>query len=251
MKRNDFLVFSAAALGGMLLPTQAYAEALRTGSRVSSAQLFAVLPQARPGLWVRYIMGFGVPYQKQIGFGVERTPLATRYFIETQVGMPGGSCNPNTMKKAYLRTRTFAGVTQVYGIEAYVSRSSTLVMLDQDSPPPLMLLDSKHLYPRGSGTITRLGNATMKVPKSSTHQSENSIVMEKSAISCTQCAASFDEPLLKSLELWASSDVPLGIGMMRANVSSMPPFEMTIDSYGYDFHTGISASLDAVRAQQS
>ena len=88
------------AITGALLPLEALAW-----------QPYAVLPAARSGLWIRYIMGFGVPYQKQIGFGVERTPIAERYFIETQVGMPGGSCNPNTMKKAYLRTRTFGSVT--------------------------------------------------------------------------------------------------------------------------------------------
>lgn len=240
MKRNDFLALGMGAFAGTLFPLDALAW-----------QPYSVLPAARAGLWVRYILGFGVPYQKQIGFGVERTPLSERYFIETQVGMPGGSCNPNTMKKAYLRTRTFGNLTQVYGIEAYVSRSSTMVMLDQDQPPPLRLLDSVHLYPKGAGTITKQGASTVSVPRQAAHQSENSIVVEKTAVSCTQCAARFDDPLLKELELWTSSTVPLGVGKMRARVSGMPPFELAVDSYGFDFHTGISESLDAVRAEQS
>lgn len=240
MKRNDFLALGMGAFAGTLLPLEALAW-----------QPYAVLPAARAGLWVRYIMGFGVPYQKQIGFGIERTPVSERYFIETQVGMPGGSCNPNTMKKAYLRTRTFGNLTQVYGVEAYVSRSTTLVMLDEDQPPPMRLLDSVHLYPKGGGTIVRQGASTVSVPRAAVHQSENSIVAEKASVACTQCSARFEDPLLKELELWTASNVPLGVGKMRARVSGMPPFELAIDSYGFDFHTGITESLEAVRAQQS
>lgn len=240
MKRNDFLALGMGAFAGTLFPLEALAW-----------QPYAVLPAARAGLWVRYIMGFGLPYQKQIGFGIERTPIAERYFIETQVGMPGGSCNPNTMKKAYLRTRTFGNLTQVYGVQAYISRSTTLVMLDEDQPPPLRLLDSVHLYPKRGGTITKQGASTVSVPKQAAHQSENSIVVQKTAVACTQCAARFDDPLLKELELWTSSSVPLGVGKIHANVSGMPPFELTVDSYGFDFHTGITESLEAVRAQQS
>lgn len=240
MKRNDFLALTAGAAAGILFPADALAW-----------QPYAALPAARAGLWVRYIMGFGVPYQKQIGFGIERTPLAERYFIETQVGMPGGSCNPNTMKKAYLRTRSFGNLTEIYGIEAYVSRSSTLVMLDEDRPPPLRLLDSEHLYPKNGGRITKQVRSTISVPAKAAHQSEDTIVAVKQTTPCTQCAARFDDPLLKELEIWTSSSVPLGVGKVQAKVAGMPPFELTIDSYGYDFRTGISASLDAVRAQQT
>lgn len=240
MNRNDFLALGAGACAGALLPLQALAW-----------QPYTVLPAARAGLWVRYIMGFGVPYQKQIGFGIERTPVAERYFIETQVGMPGGSCNPNTMKKAYLRTRTFGSLTQIYGVEAYVSRSSTLVMLDQDQPPPLRLLDSAHLYPKNAGTTTKNIRSTVNVPRHAVQQSEDSIVVAKTAVACTQCAAHFDDPLLKELEIWTASSVPLGVGRMRGRVSGMPPFELAVDSYGFDFKTGISESLEAVRAQQT
>ncbi|HKU68545.1 MAG TPA: hypothetical protein VJP85_12280 [Candidatus Baltobacteraceae bacterium] len=240
MKRTEFLALGTSACAVSLFPLGALAW-----------QPYAVLPAARAGLWIRYVMGFGVPYQKQIGFGIERTPISERYFIETQVGMPGGSCNPNTMKKAYLRTRTFGNLTQVYGIEAYVSRSSTLVMLDQDQPPPLRLLDSVHLYPKRGAAVTKNVASTVSVPRHAAHQSENSIVVAKTAVDCTQCSARFDDPLLKELEMWTSSDLPLGVGKMRARVAGMPPFELTIDSYGFDFHTGIGESLDAVRAQQS
>jgi hypothetical protein len=240
MKRFDFLALGMSAFAIPLFPLEALAW-----------QPYAVLPAARAGLWVRYVMGFGVPYQKQIGFGIERTPISERYFIETQVGMPGGSCNPNTMKKAYLRTRSFGNLTQVYGIEAYVSRSSTLVMLDQDQPPPLRLLDSTHLYPKNGAAVTKNVSSTVNVPRQAVHQSENSIVVAKTAVRCTQCSARFDDPLLKELELWTSSTVPLGVGKMRARVGGMPPFELAVDSFGFDFRTGITQSLDAIRAQQS
>ena len=251
MKRNDFLVLGAAAVAADLLPLPAGAAILRDGARVQPHELFAGLPVARPGLWVRYILGFGVPYQKQIGFGVEETPLAKRYFIETQVGMPGGSCNPNTMKKAYLKTRVFGNLMYVYGVEAYVSRSSTMVMLDEDRPVPLHLLDGSHLYDKGTGTVTRLRSATMPVPKRAARQSQDSIVVAKSPVACTQCAARFDQALLKELEVWSAPDVPLGVGKIRARVAGMPEFHLAVDSYGYDFRTGIAASLDSVRAQQS
>jgi hypothetical protein len=155
------------------------------------------------------------------------------------------------MKKAYLRTRTFGNLTQIYGVEAYVSRSSTLLMLDQDQPPPLRLLDSSHLYPKGNSAAIKRVSSTVRVPRQAAHQSEDSIAVAKTAVACTQCAAHFDDALLKELQVWTSSSVPLGVGMIRARVSGMPPFELTLDSYGFDYRTGISQSLDSVRAQQS
>ncbi len=238
MKRKEFLVLSAGFACGFA-PAQSD----------STSAFFAALPAARPGLWVRYVMGFGVQYQKQIGFGVERTPLATRYFIETQVGMPGGSCNPNSLKKAYLKTRSFGNLVEVYGVDAYVSRSANLVMLEDRQAPPLRLLDSPHLYPKAPAAA-HLQSSSAAVPEHPSHHSDDAIVVAKAPVTCTQCTARFDEPLLKEFAVWSAPGVPLGVARIQARVTGMPDFQMMLDSYGFDYRSGIAESLDSVRAEQ-
>jgi hypothetical protein len=251
MQRQDFLATLAglAAIGAFPFPASASA-ALQEGARVDQAELFASLPYARPGLWVRYIMGFGVPYQKQIGFGLEQTPLATRYFIETQVGMPGGSCNPNSVKKAYLKTRSFGSLIEVYGIEAYVARNNNMLLYDEDTTP-LLLLDSRHLYADSACTVSAIGSETVEVPGHPVKQSEGSIAVAKDPSPATRCAAQFTGSGLREFKVWRSESLPLGVAKIEARVDGMGSFALALDSYGTDFHTNIPEPLDAVRAQQS
>jgi len=251
MDRQLFLSIAAAAAATSVVPLPAFAtSALKDGAQASQADLFASLPMAKPGLWVRYIMGFGVQYQKQIGFGVEETPVSNRYFIETQVGMPGGSCNPNSMKKAYLKTREFGGLIQIYGIEAYVSRSGNLLLYDAGTTP-LMLLDSKHLYEEAPCTISAFEPSPIAVPAHAVKQSEGSIVVARNAASATRCAGRFESASLREFEVWRSEEFPLGVAKINARVQGMPAFALALDSYGHDFKTGIPEPLEAVKAMQT
>jgi hypothetical protein len=250
MDRKLFLsIVGAGAASSSLLPALASAGALHTGAEVPQSELFASLPIGAEGLWVRYIMGFGVPYQKQIGFGVEKTPVATRYYIETQVGMPGGNCNPNSVRKAYLSAKRFGSLIEVYGVEAYVTRNGNLLLYDPGSP--LMLLDSSHLYGDAPCTIDAYGPGSAAVPAHPAPYSENAIVVAKSNVPATRCAGSFASGGLRKFEVWRSPNLPLGIAQIAAHVEGMPPFKMTLDSYGHDFRTAVSETLDGVRAIQN
>jgi hypothetical protein len=249
MDRRLFLsVAGAGAAGAFALPAFA-AQALHAGANVPQSQLFAALPSAVPGAFVRYVMGFGVPYQKQIGFGVEETPIATRYFIETQVGMPGGNCNPNSVRKAYLRTKRFGNLIEVYGVEAYVTRNGNLLLYDAGTP--LMLLDSAHLYGQTPCTIESYGPGNAEAPVHSAHYSEDAIVVPKSELPATRCTGSFSSDGLQNFDVWSSPSLPLGIAKITARVRGLPPFELALDSYGHDFKTNIREPLDAVRAMQN
>jgi hypothetical protein len=252
MERQEFLSLVGAAgvaLGAFPAIVRASAD-IQQGARVSQAALFSSLPIARPGLWIRYVMGFGIPYQKQIGFGIEETPIATRYFIETQVGMPGGSCNPDSVKKAYLKTREFGGLIEAYGVYAYVARNNNMLLYDEDSTP-LLLLDSRHLYNDAPCTVGALTPETVSVPGHPVKQSEGSIVVAKDHAPTTQCAARFSGGGLRELRVWQSASLPLGVAKIEAHVDGMEPFALALDSWGTDFRTNIPEPLDTVKAEQS
>jgi hypothetical protein len=249
MDRRLFLsIVGAGAASGFALPSFA-AQALQVGTKVPQSVLFAALPSGAPGTWVRYIMGFGTPYQKQIGFGVEETPIATRYFVETQVGLPGGNCNPNSVRKAYLLTKRFGNLIQVYGVEAYVTRNGNLLMYDEGSP--LMLLDSRHLYGQTPCTIQAYESGSAKAPSHPAHYSENAIVVPKTEMPATRCAGAFQGDGLQNFEVWSAPALPLGVARISARVQGLPPFELALDSYGDDFKTNVNETLDAVRAMQN
>jgi hypothetical protein len=251
MDRQEFLSLIGAGVALGALPAVAHAAAeIQQGERVSQTELFSSLPIAKPGLWVRYVMGFGIPYQKQIGFGIEETPIATRYFIETQVGMPGGSCNPDSVKKAYLKTRDFGGLIEVYRVYAYVARNNNMLLYDEDSTP-LLLLDSRHLYNDAPCTVGAVTSETVSVPGHPVKQSEGSIVVARGHAPATRCAARFSTGGLRELRVWQSESLPLGVAKIEARVDGMDAFALALDSWGTDFHTNIPEPLDTVKAEQS
>jgi len=124
MQRHFFLksVIGVAALTAR--PFDALA-ALTPGGTTTQAALFALLPRPKSGNWVRLIMGAGVEYQKQIGAATESTEHGELRYLETQVGVPGGSCNPNTMKRTYLSASTFPSLFEQTPVLANVANSGT------------------------------------------------------------------------------------------------------------------------------
>ncbi|MGZ3509440.1 MAG: hypothetical protein ACXWNJ_13665 [Vulcanimicrobiaceae bacterium] len=239
MRRHDFLASAIALAALQTFPGRASAEA------IAQPELVAGLPLARPGQWVRYIMGFGQPYLKQIGFGIERTPRESRYYVETETGIPGGACNPNTIKKAYLRANHFGPLLSPYAIEAYVAKAGDMVMLYQgpDAPSSLLLLDDKHLYTSAPCTVRSRGSANVRAAGKTIACTHVALDVPARRESQSQTAGA-----LQSFAVWTSPHVTLGLVMMHARVVGLEPFELTLDSHGPHFTSGIPESLDAVRA---
>lgn len=244
MRRTMFLTSAAALAAAWLCELPAVAGALVPGTRLSQERIFAALPLPVPGTWVRYVMGFGVPYLKQIGFGVERTPVSQRYYIESETGVAGGACNPNTVKKAYLRGDRFGSIVAREPVQAYVARAGSMVMLYEgpDAPAHVLLLDDRHLYTGDPCTLRASAPATVRAAGRS--------------YACTHASIAVDgetAPVgsLRSFEVWTSDAVALGVVKMRAILTGSGPFELTLDSFGTHFVTGIPESLDAIRATQA
>jgi hypothetical protein len=231
-----------AALAASALPSRAFAE------RISRAALADALPAASAGTWVRYIVEFGASYQKQIGFGIERTPVATRYFVESQVGMPGGSCNPDTIRKAYLRAGAFAGVLTSDPVTTYIARANNMLVTYDDSSP-LRLLDVRALYADVDGTLSQQP-ATARVPSGAAAQSQGSLSVAYHHAAATRALFRPDSGPLRSLEIVRVEGVPLGLASLEASIAGAPAFSLRLDSYGHDYQTEIADSLDAIRAEQ-
>jgi hypothetical protein len=247
MNRASFFAGAAAfaALGAAPGPP-AFASTL--AGTTTQGDLFAGLPHGRPGQWTRVILGSGAMYQKQIGLGTEIDRAGeSRLYIETQVGMPGGSCNPSSMRKAYLRDAAFGSILHGYSLLANVGRTENMVYRYGDGPSGengksadsiLHLLDEPWLYDARplhvlSATRERIHAA------SAMHET-------------THVVAEFSRPRsakerLERIELWHSPDFPFGVARYRATLRGLEPFELHVYSHGAEFTSLLAMSLDEVR----
>ena len=155
MNRASFAA-GAATFASLFAASSLPAFASTLPATTTQGDLFASLPPGRPGQWTRVILGSGATYQKQIGLGTEIDRAGgSRLYVETQVGMPGGSCNPSSMRKAYLRDATFGSILHGYPLLANVGRTENMVYRYGDevrgraatsSDSILHLLDEPWLY---------------------------------------------------------------------------------------------------------
>ena len=243
MNRGSFVGSLGGSLAAASVPFATFAASL-VGRPTTQPDLFAALPRPVRGSWLRLVMGSGVPYQKQIGLGSEAGDLL---YVETQIGTPGGSCNPNTLKKTYLRGARFGGLVTEYAVRANVARSGntltrwgdiaggqTVAEGDRD----LRLLDAHYLYDDRPCVVESVAPATLHVAGS--------------AHATTHVVASFRSPSgderLEHIELWHTTGVPFGVARYRAKLRGIDPFELTLESYGHTFKSEIAASLSTVRA---
>jgi hypothetical protein len=245
--------FLAAATAGMLAGSVGRAEAatpafllsdrLRVGAELSLSEMLAPFPTAASGDVLQYELGFGAAYDKQIGFGHEVDGENQRefFFVETQVGNGDHACNPNTLKKVYLKTRSFADLFTPYRAMTYVTRSGNMLTRWGDGVGPdardLLLLDAKALYDPRRATVTRVEPAHVTVGGES--------------LATTRVSADYHSAAgaqLRSVQVWLSPAVPLGLARMTATAPDVDPFELKVYRYARHFKTELAMSLTTIRA---
>jgi hypothetical protein len=248
MKRSHFLTgVAAGALAGHATaaladdPAFIRADPLRVGARLSLAEMLAFYPPAAAGDLVQYELGFGATYDKQIGFGREADRDADRAFVETQVGNGDHACNPNTLKKVYLKGHAFADIFTPYAVGTYVTRSGNMLTRWGDGIGPaaqdLLLLDTKTLYDPRRATITAVSAATVTIggtPIAATH------------VRATYPSATGAQ--LHSAELWLSPAVPLGLVEMKATAPDIDDFHLSVYRFTRHFKTELAMTLTTIRA---
>jgi hypothetical protein len=236
INRARFLAASSATMVAASLgracadeaPSLMLAEHLRVGASLSLAEML-------------YELGFGAAYDKQIGFGHELDGESHRAFVETQVGNGDHACNPNTLKKVYLKTQAFADVFTPYPAMTYVTRSGNMLTRWGDGVGPdataLLLLDAKALYDPRRATITRLGSA--------------SVAIDGRAFPTTHVVAHYPSASgaqLRTVELWLTPAVPLGLAKMTATAPDVDPFTLSVYKFTRHFKTELAMSLTTIRA---
>jgi len=261
MDRRRFLdcAFAGAGTTGIWAALLAPAVAGVTTQRA----LFAALPRPKPGDWVRFVMGSGVEYQKQVGAGSEVTEHGALMYYETQVGTPGGSCNPNTMKRTYLRGSSFTSLFDRAPVLADVANSGTTLTRWSDvgggqtqSPTDarLQLLDALYLYDERPLHVVASNGETLALPASAPYGgSENSSRGKLRSTATTHLVAEFAPPYdarhkLARIELWTSPAVPFGVARYRAIAHGSEPFELRLYSFGTRFKTDLAMSLETIRS---
>lgn len=261
MDRRRFLdcAFAGAGTTGIWAALLAPAVAGVTTQRA----LFAALPRPKPGDWVRFVMGSGVEYQKQVGAGSEVTEHGALMYYETQVGTPGGSCNPNTMKRTYLRGSSFTSLFDRAPVLADVANSGTTLTRWSDvgggqtqSPTDarLQLLDALYLYDERPLHVVASNGETLALPASAPYGgSENSSRGKLRSTATTHLVAEFAPPYdarhkLARIELWTSPAVPFGVAKYRAIAHGSEPFELRLYSFGTRFKTDLAMSLETIRS---
>jgi hypothetical protein len=238
MKRIAFVAGACAAAVMPPLPA--------LGAVTTQQRLFAHFAPPRTGDWVRLVMDSGVAYQKQIALGVEAAGGEDLLFVETQIGMPGGQCNPNTLKKTYLRAARVTSLLATYPVLAYVAFSGTIVtrwgdvgggQTQSGDEARLRLVDAKHVYDPRPCTVVATRGETVRV--------------RTGAYATTRVSAAFAPGPRESLEridLWTNPRVPFGVVRYRAQLRGLPPFEIELDSFGRGYRSDLAMSLQTVRA---
>jgi hypothetical protein len=248
MRRLEFMVLSAAAL---TLPCSALAKppSPAVGQSTNLSEMLGygfVAP--KPGDWVRYTLGYGSLFLEQIGFGQEQVAGQRTLFIETQTGMPGGSCNPNTLKKTYVSADRFGPLGIRYPVMVYVARNGTMVSHWDDvaakeaqgRPRPRFGVLDGVLDDNSPCVITDVRSEVVAKGKRR---------FEATRITCASPNGGHRDGAIQRLQVWHSNSVPLGIVAMRAAVAGIEPFKLDIDSFGRGhYESGISEPLDSIRA---
>ncbi|GAC1403523.1 MAG: hypothetical protein NVSMB64_05410 [Candidatus Velthaea sp.] len=260
MKRQLFVRTLLGLTAAATLPSRAFA-----AGKISTTQrsLFDALPRPRAGQWVRLIMGSGVDYQKQIGAAVESTEHGDLLYYETQVGTPGGSCNPNTMKRTYLSGSRFASLFDRTNVLADVANSGTTLTRWSDigggqtqaaMDAKLQLLDASYLYDERPLRVVSTTAETLMLPSGGSYSgSADSSRGRLHPIATTHIVGEFAgsgdaKHRLTRIELWTSPAVPFGVAKYRAYAREMAPFELRLYSFGTRFKTDLAMSLETIRS---
>jgi thiol-disulfide isomerase/thioredoxin len=197
--------------------------------------ILAQYPTPVAGDIVQYELGFGAAFGKQIGFGNETDGDERLSFVETQVGNGDHACNPNTLKKVYLRRNTFADVFTPYPARTYVTRSGNMLTRWGDGVGPsasdLLLLDTKTLYDPRRATIVHVAPA--------------GVTVDGRTIPTTHVRAHYRSAVgqqLRSVDQWLSAAVPLGLVKMTATAPDVDPFHLSVYKFARHFKTELAMS---------
>ena len=245
MNRRRFVIAATATCGFVATPFATLAASL-VGRTITQADLFATLPKPEPGDWSRVIMGSGVQYDKQMGFGRESDPHGgpSLLFVETQIGEAGGiACNPNTLKKTYLRGERFGSLITEAPVLAIIAHSGNMLTRwadvgDGQSQAPhdakMRLLDVTYLYDERPMRVRSVTAQTVRVGNA--------------RHAAMRVVADFPAgERLQRLEIVHTPAVPLGIAAYTVTVRELDPFGLALRSYGRNFTTGISTPLALLR----
>jgi hypothetical protein len=246
MNRRSFAVSVAGAALAAAAPCGVFAELLAAKVTTQNA-LFDALPRPSAGEWVRLIMGSGVAYQKQIGLATETTESGVLHYVETQIGIPGGSCNPNTMKRVYLEGG-FGSLMAQPAVLANVADSGTILTRWGDvgggqtqvpSEAHLRLLDLAYLYDDRPVRVVSSAPATLTMPFG--------------ALATTHVVGEFVHAYdakhrLARIELWTAPGVPFGVAKYRATREDGQTFDLHLFSHGKAFKPELAMTLETVRA---
>lgn len=248
MNRSSFLCGTAGALVAAGAPALAGAAAFREGTTTTQAALFAALPKPKAGDWTRIILGAGAPYQKQIGTGIETAADGSkRAFFEIQVGSPGGSCNPNSLRKAYLRGTEFGSLLDVYPLVSNIGRSANLVFRYADVTDTakhdgedslLRLVDQKVLYDARPVRIVSVARARIHVASRDVETTHTVAEFAPSQNSAER---------LRRIELWSTPAFPFGVARYRATIAGLDPYDLHVYAAGTAYASDLRMSLDAIR----
>lgn len=244
-RRTLVTMLGGSLAAGMPLATLADIVAAR---RTTQRDLFEALPRPKAGDWSRIIMGSGVDYQKQIGVGTEMAQSGELTYVETQIGTPGGSCNPNTMKRVYLRSQRIGSFIAEMPVLANVADSGTILsrwgdigggQTQTQESARLRLFDAPYLYDDRLITIV-----------SSTHERVKFPFGTRATV---HVVARFAKPTsskhkLTQIDLWMTPDVPFGFAKYRALATGLDPFEAHVFSHGTKFQPAIAMKIDSIRA---
>jgi hypothetical protein len=232
--------FGAGMLASTFGAAAAPAFATLRAEAPSLDALVGDLAPPRPHTWVQYVLGAGVPYLKKIGYGVERTSQGPLAFIETQIGSDETSCNPNTIRKGYLRAARYGDLLEPHDVTRYVMKSGTTFMLvEARRADRLWLLDEDNLYVRGPVRVIASNGDRVAMHG-----------RRFAARRVTLGFASRESGGLRTMTLWLTPAIPNGIARMHATFAGADPFDLRIDAFGQNYVSLVSESFDALRASQ-
>jgi hypothetical protein len=212
--------------------------ALAAGSHATLDALVGGVAPPRSHTWVQYVLGSGVRYLKKSGYGVERTSAGPLAFIETQIGSDEATCNPNTIRKGYLRDGRYGHLLEPHDVSRYVMKAGTTFMLvEATRADRLWLLDEDNLYAPGAARIVEGGTDTVAMRG-------RRFPARRVTLAFTPRGASS----LRTMTLWLTPAVPNGVARLHATLAGADPFDLRIDAFGQNYVSLVTESFDALRA---
>jgi hypothetical protein len=224
VNRTEFLA-SAAAAGGT---------AFSLGGPTLDS-LLATMPAFVKGSWLEYSFEIAPKYAKRIGFGIEHTALGPFRTIETQIGGSVTACDPNTLKKAYLRAPAYGNLLEPHDVRYVALKAGPSFLLAEGTKEDaLWLLDTDTLYTSHRAAIVA--------------QSQEIVPTQEHHVAARRLTLKFAGTTLRTMTIWLARSVPGGVARLEA-VSGQDAFAMQLIAFGSNYTTLVEQSFDMLRNQ--